>query len=86
MDALHLLLYQFHQTPPADFVRFRTVYSQAMDALHLLLYQFHQSPTVRVPFYCQLMYFGGFGMVSSQNSLGIRLNTKLKTKHKVRFQ
>ena len=27
MDALHLLLYQFHQTPLAAFVGFRTVYT-----------------------------------------------------------
>ena len=51
MDALHFLLYQFHQTPPAAFVGFRTVYSQAMDALHLPLYHFHQSPTIGIPFY-----------------------------------
>ena len=44
MDALHLLLYQIHQTPPAAFDGFRTAYSQAMDALHLLLYQIHQTP------------------------------------------
>ena len=44
-------VYQIHLTPPAAFVGFRTVYSQAMDALHiLLLYQFHQSPTIGVPF------------------------------------
>ena len=30
-------VYQIHQTPPAAFGGFRTVYSQAMDALHLLL-------------------------------------------------
>ena len=57
MDALHLLLYQFHQTPPAAFVGFRTVYSQAMDALHLLLYQFHQTPPAA---------FVGFRTVYSQ--------------------
>ena len=74
MDALHLLLYQIHQTPPAAFVGFRTVYSQAMDAVHLLLYQFHQSPTIGVPFYCMLVNFGGFGMVSSQNAEGVKYN------------
>ena len=37
-------VYQIHQTPPAAFVGFRTVYSQAMDALHLLLCQIHQTP------------------------------------------
>ena len=37
-------VYQIHQTPPAAFVRLRTVYSQAVDALHLLLYQIHQTP------------------------------------------
>ena len=57
MDALHLLLYQIHQTPPAAFVGFRTVYSQAMDALHLLLYQFHQTPPAA---------FVGFRTVYSQ--------------------
>ena len=57
MDALHLLLYQFHQTPPAAFVGFRTVYSQAMNALHLLLYQFHQTPPAA---------FVGFRTVYSQ--------------------
>ena len=43
----NILLYQFHQSPPAAFVGFRTVYSQAMYmyALHLLLYQIHQTPT-----------------------------------------
>ena len=71
IDALHLLLYQIHQTPPAAFVGFRTVYSQAMDALHLLLYQLHQSLTIGVPFYCVLMDFGGFGMVPSQKCLGV---------------
>ena len=30
-------VYQIHQTPPAAFVEFRTVCSQAMDALHFLL-------------------------------------------------
>ena len=61
-------VYQIHQTPPAAFVGFRTVYSQAMDALHLVLYQFHQSPTIGVPFYCMLMMdFGGLGMVSRVN-------------------
>ena len=60
-------VYQIHQTPPAAFVGFRTVSSQAMDALHLPLYQFHQSPTIGVPFYCMLMDFGGFWMVSGQN-------------------
>ena len=57
MDALHLLLYQIHQTPPAAFVGFRTVYSQAMDALHLLLYQIHQTPPAA---------FVGFRTVYSQ--------------------
>ena len=57
MDALHLLLYQFHQTPPAAFVGFWTVYSQAMDALHLPLYQIHQTP---------LAAFVGFRTVYSQ--------------------
>ena len=57
MDALHLLLYQIHQTPPAAFVGFKTVYSQAMDALHLLLYQIHQTPPAA---------FVGFKTVYSQ--------------------
>ena len=57
MDALHLLLYQIHQIPPAAFVGFRTVYSQAMDALHLLLYQIHQTPPAA---------FVGFRTVYSQ--------------------
>ena len=57
MDALHLLLYQIHQTPLAAFVGFRTVYSQAMDALHLLLYQIHQTPPAA---------FVGFRTVYSQ--------------------
>ena len=57
MDALHLLLYQIHQTPPAAFVGFRTVYSQAMDALHLLLYHIHQTPPAA---------FVGFRTVYSQ--------------------
>ena len=43
-----------------------------MVALHLPLYQFHQ--TIEVPFYCMLMDFGGFGMVSSKNVLGVRVN------------
>ena len=50
-------MYQIHQTPPAAFVGFRTVYSQAMDALHLLLYQIHQTPPAA---------FVGFRTVSSQ--------------------
>ena len=50
-------VYQIHQTPPAAFVGFRTVYSQAMDALHLLLYQFHQTPPAA---------FVGFRTVYSQ--------------------
>ena len=50
-------VYQFHQTPPAAFVGFRTVYSQAMDALHLLLYQIHQTPPAT---------FDGFRTVYSQ--------------------
>ena len=43
------------------------MYSPAMDALHLLLYQFHPSPTIGVP-------FDGFGMISRQNALGVRVN------------
>ena len=54
-------MYQIHQTPPAAFVGFRTVYSEAVDALHLLVYQFHQSPTNWGPtFYCRLMDLGWF--------------------------
>ena len=48
-------------------------FSQAMDALHLLLYQFHPSPTIGVRFYCMLMAFWGFGMVSSKNAQGVRV-------------
>ncbi len=50
-------VYQIHLTPPAAFVGFRTVYSQAMDALHLLLYQIHQTPPAA---------FVGFRTVYSQ--------------------
>ena len=64
MDALHLLLYQFHQSTPAAFVGFRTVYSQAMDALHLLLYQFHQSTPAA---------FVGFRTVYSQDMDALHL-------------
>ena len=59
-------VYQIHQTPPAAFVGFRTVYSQAKDALHLLLYQIHQTPTIGIPFYCMLMDFGIFGTVRAK--------------------
>ena len=72
-------VYQFHQIPPAVFVGFRMGSSQAMDALHLLLYQFHQSPTIGVLLYWMLMYLGGFGMVSSQNALGVRVKVNSKT-------
>ena len=64
-------VYQIHQTPPAAFVGFRTVCSQAMDALHLLLYY--------------LVHVDGFWMVSAQNPSGVRVNVLSWEKLYIKF-
>ena len=68
VDRACIHVYQIHQTPPAAFVGFRTVYIVKPWMLCiLLLYQIHPSPTIGLPFYCMLMDFRGFRMVSSKN-------------------
>ena len=76
MDALHLLLYQIHQTPPAAFVGFRTVYL-AKPWMLCICYCTNSIKVQQlgVPFYCTLMDFGGFGMVSIRNAAGLGFST-----------